>query len=109
RLSILKAPIFQLTHLHYIHLIKKYRFRTLVFIGSIRMQTVSTSAGRVIVESDLQVVVSQDPIEGGPRLFHPAAFSRSTISLQASRYHGTSFDRLLIEARLFRFPRIEAM
>ena len=73
------------------------------------MQAVSTSAGRVIVERDLQVVISQEPIEGGPRLFPPAAFSRSAISLQASRYDGTSFDRLLIEARLFRFPRIEAM
>src|SRR5260370_22908585 len=73
------------------------------------MQTVSTSARRAIVERDLQVVISQEPIEGGPRLFPPTAFSRSAISLQASRHHGTSFDRLLIEARLFRFPRIEAM
>src|SRR5204863_5364161 len=73
------------------------------------MQTVSTSAGRVIVERDLQVVVSQEPIEGGPGLFPPTTFSGSAISLQASRHDGTCFDRLLIEARFFRFPRIEAM
>jgi len=56
----------------------------------------------VIVERDLQVVISQEPIEGGPRLFPPAAFP-CAIGLQASRHDGASFDRLLIEARPFRF------
>ena len=73
------------------------------------MQTISAAAGRRIVKCDLQIVVSQKPVERGPRFLAPAAFACSPIGLQARRDHGTGFDRLLIESRLFRFLGIEAL
>src|SRR5208282_2696498 len=73
------------------------------------MQAVAATSGSRIVECDLQIIVSQEPIEGGPCLFAPAALSRGAISLQTCRDHRTGFHRLLIEARLLARLGIKAL
>src|SRR4029077_11062367 len=54
-------------------------------------------------------VISEEPIECGPRFFAPTALSGHGISLQAGRDDGTCFDRLLIKASLLGFRGIEAL
>src|ERR1700674_1142477 len=73
------------------------------------MQAVAATAGARIVESNLQVIVPEEAVEGGPRLFPPAALSRGTISLQACRDGRASFHGLLVKARLFGCLGIEAV
>src|SRR5205823_10883781 len=62
-----------------------------------------------IVERNLQVVIFQKPIEGSPRFFPPASLSRCKIGLQTCGNYCAGFDRLLIEASLFCFLRVEAV
>src|SRR5256885_9110003 len=91
------------------HRERRRRFRSLVLISAIRVQAVAASSGAGIVERNLQVVISQKPIESGPRLFPPAAISRGKISLQTRGNDCASLDGLLVEARLFGFLRVEAV
>src|SRR5690348_5629679 len=73
------------------------------------MQTILASARGGIVERNLQVVISEKPIERSPRLFPPATFSRCAIGLQGCCNDRAGFDGLLVEASLFRFLRIETV
>ena len=73
------------------------------------MQAVSASTGVGIVERNLQVVISQKPIESTPRIFPPASPSRCKIGLQTCGNYCAGFDRLLVEASLFRVLRVEAV
>src|SRR5947208_12990403 len=88
---------------------KKASILSLVLIGAVRMQAVSASPRVGIVERNLQVVISQKPIEGSPRFFPPASLSRCKIGLQTCGNYCAGFDRLLIEASLFCFLRVEAV
>src|SRR5438270_497541 len=84
-------------------------YRSLVFSRAVRVQAVAASAGAGIVERNLQVIISQKPIESGPRLFPPAALSRCKVSLQTGGNYRASLDGLLVEAGLFSFLRVEAV
>ena len=83
--------------------------RALIFVGSVGMQAVAATAGGRIIESNLKIVVSQEPIEGRPCLFAPAALSRNAISLQACGDGRAGFHRLLVKAGLFCILGIEAV
>src|SRR5256885_7394692 len=91
------------------HRERRRRFRSLVLISAVGVQAVAASTGAGIVERNLQVVISQKPIESGPRLFPPAALSRCKISLQTCRNYRTGLDGLLVETSLFGFLRVEAV
>src|SRR5260370_40023436 len=73
------------------------------------MQSVASSAGGGVVERNLQIVVAEAPVEGGPRIFSPTALSRGAISLQARRNGGAGFDGLLVEAPFLRFLGVAAV
>src|ERR1700681_3070580 len=70
-----------LAHFQECHQEGQSGFSALIFIGPVRMQPVSTTASSRIVQCDLKIVVSQEPIERAPRLFTPAALSRRPIGL----------------------------
>src|SRR4030081_2225588 len=101
--------LFQLAHFEERHQEGKRRFRSLVLIGAVRVQAVAASTGAGIVERNLQVVISQKPIESGPRLFPPAAPSRCKIRLKTCRNYRAGLDGLLVETSLFGFLRVEAL
>src|SRR5882672_3353867 len=73
------------------------------------MQTISATTGSWIVESDLKIVVAQEPIEGGPRFFAPAALACCAVRFQTCRDGPACFYGLLVEASFFRLPRIKAL
>src|ERR1700674_5991178 len=66
---------FQLAHFQERHQKRQRRLRTLIFIGPVRMEAVSTAAGGGIVERNLKIVISQEADECGPRLFPPTALA----------------------------------
>src|ERR1700720_4383143 len=103
------VAFFHLAHFQECHQEGQSGFSPLIFIGSIRMQAVPTSAGSRIGKRDLQIVVSEEPIESRPRLFAPAPFPRRPIRLQACRNDCTRLDGLLVEAGLLRCLGIKAL
>src|SRR5229473_1588619 len=107
---VLRAVRFlQLAHFQERHQKGQGGFCSLIFIGAVGVQTVSTSAGSGVIECDLQIVVSQEPIECGPSFFAPAALSGCAISLQACGDDRAGFDGLLVEAGLLGRLGIEAL
>ena len=70
---------------------------SLVFVGSIRMKTISTAAGGGVVQGSFQVVVSQEPIERRPSSGMPMFISGGAICFQTGRHRRTSLQRLLVE------------
>src|SRR5277367_6964760 len=60
------------THFQKRHQKRQRGLRSLVFVGPVGMQTVPATACSGIVQRDLKIVVSQEPIERGPRLFAPS-------------------------------------
>src|SRR5690349_3448877 len=73
------------------------------------MQAVSATPGSRIVERNLKIVVSQEPIKGGPGLFAPSVFPGSTIGLQARRDDRTGFHWLLVKAGFHRRLGVESV
>src|SRR5260370_20312893 len=73
------------------------------------MQAIAAAARGGVVEGDLKVVVSEEPVEGGPGFFPPASFARRAIGLEISGNRGAGFDGLLVEASFFGFLRVEAV
>src|SRR5277367_4523807 len=100
---------FYVTHFQKRHQERQRGFRSLIFVGSVRMQSVSATACSGIVQRDLKIVVSKEPIERGPRLFAPAALPSCLIGLQARRNRRARLHRLLIEAGLLRCLGIKAL
>src|ERR1700686_927933 len=103
------CSFFQFAHFQEGHQKGERRFSSLVFIGTVGMQTVSAPARGNIVKRNLQVVISQKPIEGRPRFLAPDALTRCTIGLEGGGNHRASFDGLLIEAGFFRILRVEPL
>src|ERR1700675_2066248 len=91
---------FHLAHFQKCHQERQSGFSTLIFISPVRRQPVSTTACSRIVQCDLKIVVSQEPVERAPRLFTPTALSRHPVSLPARRHLRASFPRLLVESGL---------
>src|SRR5487761_71759 len=107
---LLCAGVFvQLAHFQQRHQKRQGRLSPLVFIRPVRVQPVSTTAGSRIVECNLEIVVSQEPIERAPCLFTPAFLSCCAISLQTRRNGPTGFHWLLVKAGLRGILRIEAL
>src|SRR5690242_10129821 len=73
------------------------------------MQSIPATAGAGVVQSNLQIVVTQEPIERRPCLFAPAVLSRHAISFQACRNDRASFERLLNEPRFLGLLGIDAL
>ncbi len=48
------------------------RLRALIFVRAVGMQAVATTAGRRIVDRQVQIVAAEEPVEGAPRFFVPA-------------------------------------
>jgi len=64
------------------------------------MKTISTTAGRVVVEGDLEIVPANKPAEGTPCFLKPQFLVGDPIGLEASRDGSARLDRLLIETGL---------
>src|SRR5690242_4208917 len=73
------------------------------------MQAVSATPGSRIVERNLKIVVSQEPIKSRPGLFTPAPLPCGAITLQARRDDRAGFHRLLVEAGLLGCLGIKAL
>lgn len=54
--------LFERAHLQEGHQKGQRGFRSLIFIGSVGVEAISTAASRRIVECDLEIVVSQEPV-----------------------------------------------
>src|SRR5208282_2776876 len=99
----------QLAHFQECHQERQRRFRALILVGAVGMQAVAAPTRGGIIEGNLQIIVSEEPIESGPRFFAPAALPGCAISLQEGGYGGAGFDGLLVEAGFLRFLRVEAV
>src|SRR5205085_10191840 len=73
------------------------------------MQAVSATPGSRIVERNLKIVVSQEPIQSGPSRFTPAALPCGAIRLQARGDDRAGIHRSLVEAGLLGCHGIEAL
>ena len=72
----------KLPHLQQCHQERQRGLRSLVFIGPVGMKTISTTAGGGVVQGGFQIVISQKPIERGPRLRAPLLISGRAIRLR---------------------------
>src|SRR5579859_2722144 len=73
------------------------------------MQAVPAATSGGIVEGNLKIVVSQEPVESRPCVLAPAALAGCAIGLQTCGDGCTGFHRLLVEARLLRVLRIKTL
>src|SRR5271169_1910215 len=108
-LAVSNVCFFQLTHFEKRHQEGQGRFGSLIFISPVGMQAISTSTRGRVVQSNLQVVVAEEPVERRPCRLAPAALPCGTIRLQIGRDGGAGFDRLLIKASLFGFRGVETV
>jgi hypothetical protein len=76
----------------------KCRLGTLVFIRSIRVQTVPATAGGRVVYRQVQVVATEKPFKGAARFPVPAFVPRDAMSFEAGGNHRLCLNGLLIEA-----------
>ena len=65
------------------------------------MQTIAASAGRRVVDREVQVVAAEKPLEGAAGFPVPAFFSGDPVGFQAGRDHCLRLHWLLIEAGAF--------
>src|SRR5689334_13201125 len=72
--------------------------RALIFVRSVGVQTVATTAGRRIVNRTVQIVAPEEPLEDAPRLLAPAIIAGDPLRLQAGGNHRLSLHGLLVEA-----------
>ena len=63
------------------------------------MQAVSTTACCRIVDRQVQVVATEEPVKGAPRFLVPPLIAGKAMRFEAGRDHGLRLHRLLIEAR----------
>ena len=75
------------------------RFRPLVLIGPIDLQTVTAAAGLRIVERNSQVIAAEKPVKSAPRFPQPEFVSGCAMGLEACAEHSVRLDGLLIELR----------
>src|SRR6202521_6485285 len=87
--------LLQLTPLQEGHQEGQRRFSSLIFIGPIGVQAVPTTARGRVVECNLEIVVSQEPIKSAPCLFAPMALPRAAVGLQACRDDRARLHRLM--------------
>src|SRR3989304_4293764 len=73
------------------------------------MQTVSTTTGRRVVDGQVEVVASEEPLEGASGFLAPALVARDAVGFEASGDHGLRLHRLLIEPGALTTPLIEAV
>ena len=76
----------------------------LVFIHALRVQAVPTTAGDGIVQGDLQIIVSQEPVEGSPRFLAPTIVSSYAIGFETSRNRAARFKGLFDRSGLAHRP-----
>src|SRR5207248_10480345 len=86
---------------------RRSRFCSLIFIHSLRMQTVSATTGGGIVQGNLQIIVAQEPVECRPSLFEPTIIPGCTISFETRGNSSPGFHRLLVKTRFLAFFAIE--
>lgn len=65
------------------------------------MQTIAATSGRRIIDGKVQVIATQEPLEGASRFTAPTLVAGDAVRFEAGRDHRMRFDRLLIEARAF--------
>lgn len=75
------------------------RFRSLVLIGPIDVQTVAAAAGLRVEERNSQVIAAEKPVKCPPRFPQPEFVSGCAMGLEACAEHGVRLDGLLIESR----------
>ncbi len=77
------------------------RFRALVFVYAIRMQTIATTPSGRVINGKVQVIATQEPLEGASRFIAPTFIAGDAVRLEAGRDHRLCFDWLLIETCTF--------
>ena len=62
------------------------------------MQAVSTTACCRIVDRQVQVVATEEPVKGAPRFLVPPLITGKAMRREAGRDHGLRLHRLLVKA-----------
>src|ERR1700724_3621518 len=99
----------QATHFDQRHQEGQGRLCSLVLIHSLRVQSISTTAGDGIVEGNLQVILPQKPVEGRPGAGTPPVISGCAIRFEARGDGATCFHWLLIEASFLASLAVEPL
>src|SRR5437870_2110046 len=73
------------------------------------MQTIAATAGLWIIEGPFQLVLTEEPIKGGPRSLGPLHISSDVARFQASPNHRAGLHGLLIEDRLRTASYVESV
>ena len=94
----------KLLHLQKCHQKRQGRLCSLILIGPVSMEPISQPPV-VASYNEVQIVVSQEPIESRPCLSKPTIISCRTTRFEASGDGCASFDRLLIKAEPCRLTR----
>ena len=84
-------------------------FRALIFVDSIRMQSVTATARHGVVEHAFQLILTDEPVEGPPGPLGPDRVASTVLGLEARRNHPTGLDGLLVEYRLQASPNVESV
>src|ERR1700675_315746 len=81
RLFICLFGCLESAHFQKCHKERQRRFRALVLIRAVRMQAVAATAGRRVIQRNLEIVVAQKPVESRPGFVAPAMVSSHAVSL----------------------------
>jgi len=88
---------------------RQHRFRALVFVAPVRVQTIAATASLRSVQFQPEIVPAEEPVEGALRLFIPPRVGRGAVRCQASRDRGLRLDGLLVEVRACAVTLIESV
>src|SRR6185369_10420917 len=84
-------------------------FGSLIFVGPVGMQAVTTTASGRIVNGQIQIIAAAEPIESAPGFNAPAFVFGNSVSFEAGGHCGLGLNRLLIEACTLAVLRIETV
>src|ERR1700722_5305108 len=73
------------------------------------MQPISAAAGDGVIQRDLQVIVTEEPVEPIPGLFAPTVVTCDSVGDKTRGHRACSLNRLLIEAGSLSILMIEAL
>ena len=87
----------------------QHRFRSLVFVAAVRVQSIAAAARLGGVEFQAEIIPAEEPVEGALRLFIPPQVGRGAVRFQASRDRALRLDGLLVEIRAYAVALIESV
>src|SRR6476620_5678608 len=74
-------------------------FRSLVLVGPVGMQAVTTTTSGRIVNGQIQIIAPAEPVESATGFDAPAFVLGDSVGFEAGGHRGLGLDRLLIETR----------